>query len=525
MCRLKLPKGAGFPYPLLNDVLKERMSELYHFSHVVDEHGSGDDVSGSSASTGSEEGVLGTDIADQSPKNTDDNTSSASDQAKMFTNMNNQNGRSLSQIPAKRKPHTGLDANVIIHGRRKRRRNKLFLPGEPISSGEESDDDQNLQGSHRQDATKEEEEQEEEGSVKEDEEWSEDLQASAQILSELFTPFQGKNPLDEASFDQLSILHRAKLVKLLCEWRFTSAEFNEQLRTLDEEAARLIPIAVDSCNNRFFHFDHFGHEHTRIYMQTAHWAAKKKSEAAAKKKSEAAAKAEPESDDNGVACEVCGKTGDGDNLLLCDGGGEEHGCHTYCMSPPIHDIPESEWFCPPCRRKRGEEAQVVCFICKLDEDDDNILLCDSYGYPHGCHMYCLTPPLRKVPRGNWHCPQCTTRKKELKRANESQTSLKEDITGKKSNAEDPKDFFLAGHDLESLQTLVKTLSSGKAKDKQAGSVIREILDELIEIKKRELSKEREEQARLERLALIPVKRSARLQVIEEEKAKEAVWYR
>jgi len=33
-----------------------------------------------------------------------------------------------------------------------------------------------------------------------------------------------------------------------------------------------------------------------------------------------------------------------------------------------------------------------------------MLLCD--GCDKGTHMYCLTPPLREVPQGDWFCPDC-----------------------------------------------------------------------------------------------------------------------
>ena len=37
--------------------------------------------------------------------------------------------------------------------------------------------------------------------------------------------------------------------------------------------------------------------------------------------------------------------------------------------------------------------------------EDRLLLCDSCDLAH--HLECLTPPLSRVPRGLWYCPQCT----------------------------------------------------------------------------------------------------------------------
>ena len=45
--------------------------------------------------------------------------------------------------------------------------------------------------------------------------------------------------------------------------------------------------------------------------------------------------------------------------------------------------------CRVCRRKGGDEAMLLCDAC------DN-----------GYHMYCLRPPLKKVPVGDWFCNDC-----------------------------------------------------------------------------------------------------------------------
>ena len=45
-------------------------------------------------------------------------------------------------------------------------------------------------------------------------------------------------------------------------------------------------------------------------------------------------------------------------------------------------------------------------------DAEKMLLCD--GCDRGFHMYCLNPPVKKVPEGDWYCADC--RPKETKRA-------------------------------------------------------------------------------------------------------------
>ncbi|XP_052173184.1 methyl-CpG-binding domain-containing protein 9-like [Diospyros lotus] len=46
----------------------------------------------------------------------------------------------------------------------------------------------------------------------------------------------------------------------------------------------------------------------------------------------------------------------------------------------------------------------ICKVCGVDKDDDNVLLCDTCDSEY--HTYCLSPPLAKIPEGNWYCPSC-----------------------------------------------------------------------------------------------------------------------
>ncbi|XP_040008959.1 lysine-specific demethylase 5B-B [Xiphias gladius] len=47
-----------------------------------------------------------------------------------------------------------------------------------------------------------------------------------------------------------------------------------------------------------------------------------------------------------VVCLVCGSGGDEDRLLLCDGCDDSY--HTFCLIPPLQDVPKGDWRCPKC---------------------------------------------------------------------------------------------------------------------------------------------------------------------------------
>ena len=45
-----------------------------------------------------------------------------------------------------------------------------------------------------------------------------------------------------------------------------------------------------------------------------------------------------------------------------------------------------------------------CELCKGGHHEEKIILCDRCD--RGCHLFCLSPPLDQVPEGEWLCPLC-----------------------------------------------------------------------------------------------------------------------
>ncbi|XP_058842465.1 lysine-specific demethylase 5A isoform X3 [Acipenser ruthenus] len=46
----------------------------------------------------------------------------------------------------------------------------------------------------------------------------------------------------------------------------------------------------------------------------------------------------------------------------------------------------------------------VCLACGRGDEEDRLLLCD--GCDDSYHTFCLIPPLQDVPKGDWRCPKC-----------------------------------------------------------------------------------------------------------------------
>ncbi|RXN18439.1 lysine-specific demethylase 5B-B-like isoform X2 [Labeo rohita] len=68
-------------------------------------------------------------------------------------------------------------------------------------------------------------------------------------------------------------------------------------------------------------------------------------------------------------CLVCGKGNDEDRLLLCDGCDDSY--HTFCLIPPLTDVPKGDWRCPKCLAQECSKPQ------------------EAFGFEQACRDYSL----------------------------------------------------------------------------------------------------------------------------------------
>lgn len=60
-----------------------------------------------------------------------------------------------------------------------------------------------------------------------------------------------------------------------------------------------------------------------------------------------------------------------------------------------------------CKKKPEDDdplAKYVCHNCGRGDSEASMLLCD--GCDDSFHTFCLTPPLAEIPKGDWRCPKC-----------------------------------------------------------------------------------------------------------------------
>jgi hypothetical protein len=53
-----------------------------------------------------------------------------------------------------------------------------------------------------------------------------------------------------------------------------------------------------------------------------------------------------------------------------------------------------------------DDDNVVCEKCLRGDDAAFLLLCDCCNA--GCHTFCATPRLERIPKGDWYCLKCST---------------------------------------------------------------------------------------------------------------------
>ncbi|XP_065341812.1 chromodomain-helicase-DNA-binding protein Mi-2 homolog isoform X2 [Cloeon dipterum] len=101
-------------------------------------------------------------------------------------------------------------------------------------------------------------------------------------------------------------------------------------------------------------------------------------------------------------CEVCQQGGE---IILCDTCPRAY--HLVCLEPELEEAPEGKWSCPHCegegvQEQEEDEHMEFCRVCK---DGGELLCCDSC--PSAYHTFCLNPPLQEIPDGDWKCPRCS----------------------------------------------------------------------------------------------------------------------
>merc|ERR1712142_410363 len=103
-------------------------------------------------------------------------------------------------------------------------------------------------------------------------------------------------------------------------------------------------------------------------------------------------------------CEVCQQGGE---VILCDTCPRAY--HLVCLDPELDEAPEGKWSCPHCEQNgaddKEEEEDDHMEYCKACGDGGELLTCDSC--PVAYHSFCVYPPLWEVPDSDWHCGKCS----------------------------------------------------------------------------------------------------------------------
>ncbi|XP_015781829.1 chromodomain-helicase-DNA-binding protein Mi-2 homolog [Tetranychus urticae] len=136
---------------------------------------------------------------------------------------------------------------------------------------------------------------------------------------------------------------------------------------------------------------------------------KKKTKTTASFDSVAGSDSEGYETDHQDYCDVCQQGGE---IILCDTCPRAY--HLVCLEPELEEAPEGKWSCPHCEGEGAQDAEIEeppakddhhMEFCRVCRDGGELLCCDLC--PSAYHTFCLNPPLKVVPDGEWVCPRCS----------------------------------------------------------------------------------------------------------------------
>ena len=89
-------------------------------------------------------------------------------------------------------------------------------------------------------------------------------------------------------------------------------------------------------------------------------------------------------------CRICFNKFGKDKTILCDKCDSEY--HTFCLNPPLLEIPDAEWFCPACiedeKKKKAAEARKKANEAKRKADEEKVCSIMIYFFSTLCAYVC-----------------------------------------------------------------------------------------------------------------------------------------
>ncbi|XP_043204988.1 bromodomain adjacent to zinc finger domain protein 1A-like [Amphibalanus amphitrite] len=112
-----------------------------------------------------------------------------------------------------------------------------------------------------------------------------------------------------------------------------------------------------------------------------------------------------------------------------------------------------------------------CKLCRKRSDPEKMLLCD--GCDKGFHMFCLTPKMKSIPKGDWYCSSCRPKEKPKSPKKKRRAFVAEDPESEDEEQEDEEEPEEAAEEEEAEeeppQASSKRSSRGGTKRSSGGS--------------------------------------------------------
>ncbi|VDM02062.1 unnamed protein product [Schistocephalus solidus] len=114
--------------------------------------------------------------------------------------------------------------------------------------------------------------------------------------------------------------------------------------------------------------------------------------------------------DNATPCLICEQTNDVSDMIFCTSCGNHF--HNSCLEPPLvlSVTVRVGWQCPECKMCLACRTSQLCttfLLCPFfseSKDETKMLVCDVCD--KGFHTYCLKPPVTNIPKNGFKCDRC-----------------------------------------------------------------------------------------------------------------------
>ena len=182
-----------------------------------------------------------------------------------------------------------------------------------------------------------------------------------------------------------------------------------------------------------------------------------------------------------IRCRKCRKKGGDEYLLLCDRC--DNGYHTYCLDPPLVEIPDNDWFCNNCQPASPVKLRRVSSVRRRTAQEDSDEESRDKTSDEESSDTDTPPRRRQANRRNIPLPRRSARIISKKQLSEDSEDSDESESSEAENSEEEEESALLLLQLKTegvLEDLHTSSAGTRAHNSKVKQLHESLLDELLE---------------------------------------------